>query len=539
MRFSGRYFVYIIVIICLLPIAELIIEAVSYSDSGFRHIYETVLFSYITNSVILTIGVVVLSSLFAIPAAWFVARYHFPMARYFSWLLMLPLALPSYVMAYLYIDWFDYTGPVQSLVRYLFGWQNQSDYWFFSIRSIGGAIFVLALSLYPYLFLLAKTAFSCQTRQYEQAAMLLKASPMRRFLKISLPLCWPAIIAGISLIAMESLSDFGAVQYFAVQTLTTAIYDTWLNLGSLSSAAKIALVLLVVIMCFIWLEKQSHKKELTALANQLSSAKKRLVGYKKYLVFLFCLVLFLLAFLLPFIQLVYYAFVYFKSAFTPRFIEISLYSFLIACIVSVACILISLLITILSRYAKKQMLVISQHLSNFGYAVPGVVLAIGVLILLTKIDYLINDITMFLFNAEVGLILSGSVFAISFAFVVRFLAISNNTFSSRLENIPSSIDNAATMLRHSPLRMFLSVHFPLMKTALIAAFILIFIEVIKELPAALILRPFNFEMLSTYVFQYMSDEMIEQASLGALLITLLSLVPLLWINRLLNNKTEQ
>lgn len=247
----------------LMPVFALLVESITQSNQAiFEHLWQTTLFHYIKNSLLLGLGVVLLSLFFAIPSAWLVTHFEFPLSRYFQWLLVLPLAIPSYVVAYLYTDLFDYSGVVQSTIRWLFDFDHANDYWFFNIRSLGGAILILALNLYPYLFLLLKTAFSQQSTHLDDAASLLGASSYRRFVKITLPLAMPVIIAGCALIAMESLSEFATVQYFAINTLTTAIYDTWLGLGSLSAAAKLAMILLLFIIILLSITRYFQKREL-------------------------------------------------------------------------------------------------------------------------------------------------------------------------------------------------------------------------------------------------------------------------------------
>ncbi|WP_192484126.1 MULTISPECIES: ABC transporter permease [Cysteiniphilum] len=521
----------------LMPVFALLVESITQSNQAiFEHLWQTTLFHYIKNSLLLGLGVVLLSLFFAIPSAWLVTHFEFPLSRYFQWLLVLPLAIPSYVVAYLYTDLFDYSGVVQSTIRWLFDFDHANDYWFFNIRSLGGAIFILALNLYPYLFLLLKTAFSQQSTHLDDAASLLGGSSYRRFVKITLPLAMPVIIAGCALIAMESLSEFATVQYFAINTLTTAIYDTWLGLGSLSAAAKLAMILLLFIIILLSITRYFQKREL-AITHAEPRRKIALDRRGKFLAFCFCFSIFFLGFLLPFIELIYYAIKYFAESMTRSFIIIILQTMGVAVGVAVICIIMALFITLAKRNLPSYTsLKIVQEGAALGYAIPGTVLAIAVLVVLTAFDYILNDILNYFQSESIGLIFSGSVFAIIFAFCIRFCSISINTIDARLKNISNDFDQAAQLLRHNKLSVNLAIHFPLLKHAILAATLLIFIEVIKELPAALILRPFNFELLSTYIFQYISDEMIEHAALGAMLITLLSMVPLLIINKLLHKE---
>ncbi|WP_440993044.1 ABC transporter permease [Cysteiniphilum litorale] len=521
----------------LMPVFALLVESITQSNQAiFEHLWQTTLFHYIKNSLLLGLGVVLLSLFFAIPSAWLVTHFEFPLSRYFQWLLVLPLAIPSYVVAYLYTDLFDYSGVVQSTIRWLFGFDHTNDYWFFNIRSLGGAIFILALNLYPYLFLLLKTAFSQQSTHLDAAASLLGANPYRRFVKITLPLAMPVIIAGCALIAMESLSEFATVQYFAVNTLTTAIYDTWLGLGSLSAAAKLAMILLLFIIILLSVTRYFQKRELAI--THAEPRRKIALGLRgKLLAFCFCFTIFFLGFLLPFIELLYYTIKYFAESMTRSFIIIILQTMGVAVGVAVICIIVALFTTLAKRNLPSYTsLKVVQEGAALGYAIPGTVLAIAVLVVLTAFDYVLNDLLNYFQSESIGLIFSGSVFAIIFAFCIRFCSISINTIDARLKNISNDLDQAAQLLRHNKLSVNLAIHFPLLKHAILAAILLIFIEVIKELPAALILRPFNFELLSTYIFQYISDEMIEHAALGAMLMTLLSMVPLLIINKLLHKE---
>lgn len=525
--------------ILLCPIIAIFLSAFVIDESGsFSHLLDTVLLTYVSNSILVIVSVVFLSILFALPSAWFVACCEFPTRKKLQWILMLPLAMPPYIIAIVYTNLLDFTGPVQLALRGVFNWQSINDYYFPDIRTIFGASVILALSLFPYLYLLLRSAFLTQSAGLFQAARTLGLSPMKAFWRVSIPLSRSAMAVGVSLIAMESLGDFATVNYFAVHTLTTAIYDTWLELGSLTTAAKISSMMLLAIVVLISLENYSRRKQQVYQRNSNGGVELRFVltGWKKWGVLGFIWSLVSLSLFIPIGTLLYYAAHYFTESLNDNLINYTINSVWLAFLVAILALVVALIVNFYQRLSPGVAAKSTIRLSSLGYAVPGTVVAIGVLIPLTSFDLLLHDFLLSWDLSPVGLILSGSLVILVLGYLVRFSAIAVGSVDSSLVQVSPSLDLASRTLGNGPFKTLWRVNIPLIKKGMLTAFILVFIEAMKELPAALLLRPFNFETLATYVYQFVSDEMIEYAALPALMIIALGLIPFIVVNRLLEQK---
>ena len=526
------------VVTCLLitPILALILSAFQIDDSGsFQHLIDTVLLDYTLNTLLLMFGVITLSFIFALPVAWFVACCEFPSRTLLQWALMLPLAIPPYIVAIVYTDLLDFSGPVQQFLRFLMGWRDLSDYYFPDIRTLSGAIIILSLSLYPYLYLLLRGAFLGQSGGLFQAARTLGLPPLRAFLNVSLPLARSAIAVGLSLIAMETLGDFATVHYFAVSTLTTAVYNTWLELGSLTTAAKISSLMLLGIVVLISLENYSRRRQKLYQRSGATHTELRFVlrGWQKCGVLVFSWSLLFFSFILPLSALLYYALHYFSESLNVALWKYSLNSVWLATIVAFLALLIALIVNFYQRLSPGIFAKTSIRLSSLGYALPGTVVAIAVLIPFTSLDLWLNRSLIDNGYPGVGLIFSGTLFILVAGYLVRFSAIAVGSIDSSLSQVSPSLDFAARTLGQNAAQTIRRVNLPLISKGMLTAFILVFMEAMKELPTALLLRPFNFETLATYVYQFVSDEMIEYAALPALLIVVMGLVPFIVVNRLL------
>ncbi|PSU69532.1 iron ABC transporter permease [Photobacterium phosphoreum] len=522
----------------VLPIIAIFITAMGNSDQVFSHLMNTVMSTYALNTLGLVVGTVLLTLVFGLPCAWLMAMCRLPGEKILQWALILPLAMPGYIVGYLYTHWFDYAGPIQIWLRELFGWQHVSDYWFPDLRSLWGACFVLALVLYPYVYLLVRAAFMEQSNNLLQSARLLGCSPWQSFRRISLPLARPAIAVGVSLVAMEALGDFGTVSYFALNTLTTAVYDTWLGYSNLNAAAKISAIMLLVIFLLISSERFSRRKQkmFQQQCGNDNHTKYQLTGWKKWLAVSWCWGLVGCAFILPMLQLGYYAIDYFEQSWTEQFKTYTFNSLMVSLAAAVFAVLLALMVNFYQRLDGRGISTVPMRLASLGYAVPGTVLAIGVMIPLTSADHMVNDIARSLDLGRPGLIFSGSMFAIIFAFVVRFAAVAIGSIESSLVKIPPSLDMAAKTMGYASTAMLHKVHLPLIRRGCLIAGLLVFIESMKELNAAILLRPFNFETLATYVFNFASDEQLEVAAFPAILLVIVGLIPLVIVNRSLEQK---
>ncbi|WHF35997.1 ABC transporter permease [Aeromonas salmonicida] len=521
-----------------LPVLALIFSAFSADGDLFRHLADTVLFDYLANTLGLVAGVVLLSLLFGVPTAWLVAMCQVPGRRALQWALMLPMAMPSYIVAYVYTDLLDYSGPLQAGLRTLFEWSRPADYWFPAIRSLGGAAWVLALVLFPYVYLLARASFLEQSVSLIHSSRLLGCNPWQSFRRLSLPLARPAIMVAVSLVAMETLADFATVHFFAINTLTTAVYDTWLGYGSLATAAKLSCMMLLAVVLLIALERRSRQRQQVFQKSMGHEQPLRypLKGVSRWLAGLWCWGLVLAGFGLPFVILLDYGVRYFELSWTPEFLRFAGNSLLISALTALLAMGIALLLGFFRRLDGGVKSLLPLRIAAMGYAMPGTVLAIGVLVPLTALDFGINDLAEWLGGQGPGLLLTGTLTAIVFGYLVRFVAIAIGSVESSMGKISPSLDMAARSLGQGDGGMLRRVHLPLVRRGLFAGAMLVFIESMKELPAALLLRPFNFDTLATHVYQFVSDEMLERGALGAIVIVLVGLLPLIWVNRSLDSQ---
>ena len=523
-------------LLLVLPIVAIFYTAVGETDDLFAHLMSTVMPTYTFNTIALTIGVMVLTLIFGIPSAWLMAMCRLPSEKILQWALVLPLAMPGYIVGYIFTDWFDFAGPIQVWLRDVTGWQAK-EYWFPDIRTLTGAAFVLALVLYPYVYLLCRAAFMEQNVSLLQSARLLKCTPWQTFRRVSLPLVRPAIAVSLSLVAMETIGDFGTVSYFAVNTLTTAVYDTWLGYSSLTAAAKISAIMLVFILLLLSAERYSRRKQ-KLFQNQFSSrddVRYSLSGWKKVAALTWCWGLVACAFILPLGQLLIFAFDYFARSWTAEFREFSLNSLYVSLSAALVSVVVALVVNFCQRVQDNPLSVACMRFASMGYAVPGTVLAIGIMVPVLTLDHGVNDVAKWLEWQRPGLIFSGTMVALIFAMVVRFSAVAIGSVESSLGKLSPSLDMASRTMGCTPNRMLRRVHLPLVKRGALIAGLLVFIESMKELNASLLLRPFNFETLATYVYNFASDEQLELAALPAVLLVLVGLVPLVLVNRSLEN----
>ncbi|MGB1263263.1 MAG: ABC transporter permease [Cognaticolwellia sp.] len=529
---SWKFFSWFFAFVLIVPIGVMLFASINASSELFTHLWATVLPEYVTNTLLLGALVALLTFCFGVPAAAIISHTNIVMAKQLRWLLMLPLAMPAYLVAYLYTDLFDYAGPVQRQLRQWFDWQSPNDYYFFDIRTLGGAAVVIALALFPYVYLLTRTAFEQQDRNLLRASRLLGCTRRQSFYQIALPLARPAIAVSLSLVVMETLADFATVQYFAVNTLTTAVYDTWLGYSDFAAANALASVLMLFILFVIVAEQRARagQRHQSSRPNT-HQQRKQLSVPQQIAASIFCWFLVLAGFLLPLFLLLMMAVDYadyqqFQALLITgkNSVEIAVYSATIAT-------LIALFLALFQRLHQSRWRKIPLQISGVGYAIPGTVLAMAMLATFGPLDHGINDLAKYFNFTAPGLILSGTVFAIVFAFVVRFSAIANGTINAGIGQIPKSLDLAPASLGAGTLSTILRVHLPLLKSSILVAWLLVFVESMKELPAVLLLRPFNFETLSTQIYQLISDERLEQGALGAILIVLFGLLPIIFLNR--------
>ena len=523
---------YIIALVLVVPVLVMLVGGVSTSTELFTHLWQTVLPTYLENTILLAFWVVLLSLLFGVLSAVIITQTNIIFKRQLRWLLLLPLAMPAYLVAYLYTDLFDYAGPVQRYLRAWFGWQSPNDYWFFDIRTLAGASVMLALVLFPYIYMLTRGAFEQQDQNLIRASRLLGLTAKQSFFKVALPLARPAIAVAASLVLMETLADFATVQYFSVNTLTTAIYDTWLGYGDLGAANALASILMLLVLFVVLAEQRSRAglRHQSARPNLQRELIKLSIS-EQVIASFFCWSLVILGFLLPIILLIVMAIQYSDVAQLSVLLSTGINSLKVSFFAATIAVVIALFLGFYQRLHNDKYRDMPQRVSGFGYAVPGTVLAMAMLSTLGPLDHWLNATAEFLGFTAPGLILSGSLFAIVFALVVRFSAIANGTIISGIKQIPQSLDYAPATLGANLKVTIAKVHLPILKPALLMAWLLVFVEAMKELPAVLLLRPFNFETLSSQIYQLISDERLEQGALGAILIVLFGLLPIILLNK--------
>lgn len=507
------------------------------SEGAWTHLAQTRLGLYARNTLLLALGVCVIGTIVGVSTAWLVTMCRFPGHRLFRWAMLLPLAVPTYLSAYAYTDLLQFSGPVQTGMRDAFGW-SRADYWFPQIRSLGGAIFILSFSLYPYVYLAARAAFLEQSGCAIEAGRTLGRGPWRNFLTVSLPLTRPSLVAGASLLLMETVAEFGAVDYCAVDTLATGIYRTWIGLESITAAAQLASCLLGVVTLLILIELIARRR---ARHHHMTHRMRPLPSYQLgpsagIGAMLACLLPVLIGFGVPCALFIRMAWRSGDARALELFADHGSKSLVLGLTAALLATILGLIIVYGRRVHPGHATLLASRCAGMGYAIPGTIIGIGLLIALTWMDHRLNAVVAHWFGPEArpGLLLSGSVVAVMLGYQARFMAVALVIIDAGLGRVRASLDDAARTLGASRLRVLTRIHLPLLRGSLFAAALLVFVDVIKELPATLILRPFNFETLAVRVYQLASDERLPEASTGALAIILIGLAPVIVLSRLID-----
>lgn len=524
----------LVALVVCLPVAAVAWMAFFPSENIWPHLMETVLPDYILTTLWLMLGVGLGTFVIGTATAGLVTLCRFPGSRVFEWALLTPLAIPAFVIAFVYTDLLDYGGPVQIALRALFGWKTPRDYWFPPVRSLGGAITMMTLVLYPYVYLLARSAFLEQSQAVLEVSRTLGCSPLRAFLRVGLPMARPSIAVGLALVLMEALNDFGTVDFFAVRTLSAGVFNVWLIMQNRGGGAQVALVLLTFILLLVWLERAGRQGRRYHESGTRSAPVRPLVltGWKGAGAALLCFLPLGLGFLLPAGQLTVFAVQRFSDSWTDAFFTLARNSLALSFTSAAGALVIGLFLAYAVRLGRDTpFLRWTVRLASLGYAVPGAVLAVGVLIPFSRFDNWVDGVVLEATGWKLGLLMTGTTGALMFAYVVRFLALSQGTVEAGLGRVRPSLDMAARTLGRSPAQVLRQVHVPLVRGSLLTAVLLVFVDCMKELPATLLLRPFNFETLATHVYQFASDERLEQSALAALSIVVVGLLPVILLSR--------
>ena len=520
----------IFLLILLAPIFFVLISLFGEYNENWSHLYNYVLSKYLLNSFFLILGVSILSTILGVGSAWLITNYDFVNKAWLEWAVILPLAIPPYILAYTFTGLFDSYGTANEIIKNIF--DTKDNYIFFpNVRNIYGAIIVFSFTLYPYIYLTTRMAFLNQSRSLMEAGTLLGLNSWSLFYKLAIPLIRPALIAGLALVIMETISDFGAVEHFAVQTFTTGIFRTWFGMYDLNTAMQLSSLLLIFIAFFVVLERTERNKMSYTYSNSTfrKTGSKKLKGSKSLCAFLFCFTPLFIGFILPIIELTNWA-IFFPSE--NFFSENVIYSFFntiwLGISAGIICTMFALFINFLKRFDKGFFLKSSSQFLALGYALPGLVLAVGIIQFFTFLDdYFIR------YFLKISLV--GSVIGLIIAYTIKAYALANNTIESGFKRISSTIDDVSLSLKGSKFLIFYKIHMPLLKTSLLTSLLLVISEVIKELPATLILRPFNFDTLAVSTYIYASEERMYEAASPAMLIVLVGLIPIFFLSRIIRN----
>ena len=522
----------LVALLFIAPIAAVVFSIFGPSTGTWSHLVSTVLPEYIANTLWLLVGVALGVVFLGVGAAWLVSMCRFPGSGVFEWLLVLPLAMPAYVIAYAYTDLLQFAGPVQTALREATGWRVH-EYWFPEIRSLGGAMAMFSLVLYPYVYLLARAAFLEMPVSAFEAGRTLGYGAWRGFFRLALPLARPGIAAGAALALMETLADFGTVSYFAVQTFTTGIYRAWLALGDPVAAAQLATLMLVFVAAILVFERANRgSSRFYDTGRRSRISPYRLNGAKAWVAVAACAVPVLLGFVLPAWILARLAFSEGDAHFfTPRMLGLIANSFTLAAVSAAAAIVLALILAYAARTDRGFLVAAAHRIAGLGYALPGAVIAVGILLPVARLDNMIDAWMTQVFGRGPGLLLTGSVVALVYAYLVRFLAVALQTVEAGLSKVTPSMDDAARGMGLSPVRTLFRIHVPIIRGSMLTAGLLVFVDVMKELPATFVMRPFNFDTLAVQAYNFASDERLAEAATASLVIVAVGLLPLLILCR--------
>src|SRR5690554_1655392 len=520
-----------IVFFIALPVLAIILNLFKGPGETWGHIVRNLLGQYISNSFFLLALCSVLVLLFGVTTSWFVSRYEFPLRKQMEWLLILPLAIPSYIVAYAYAGVFDYGGTFELFLR-LFGIEAVR----IDVMNRIGLAFVLSISLFPYVYVSSRTFFVNEANNLLEASKVLGVGEVTSFFKLVLPLARPAIVAGLVLVFMEVLNDYGAAAYYGVNTFTTGIFRSWFSLEEPETAIYLSAILVIIVFALLLFEKWQRRNK--QFANNKSGShyihRKKLSRTGQWLMFLFVLTPVALGFFIPLIQLLYWAFLTFSKVFDFSFLQLSLQSFGIAFITAFITVLVATLLIFSTKWNKLGFVKTLSRLGVLGYAIPGAVVAIGIMIPTLTLDKWLIDFLYTSFGIRTGFLINGTLVALVYAYLVRFLAVAYGPIESTSLKVSATIPDTSKTLGVGNFKTFFKIEFPLIKTGLLGAFILVFIDVLKELPLTLILKPYDINTLAVKAYEYASDERIMEAAIPSLFIIFTAAIPVIFLNRLLN-----
>lgn len=523
---------YIFAVLILLPNIDIIMHIFAKSNENWIHIKTYLLKDYIRN----TLTIIIFTGGFAMAIgtmlAWLISAYDFPFRKFFKWALILPLTIPPYIAAYTYNGIFNYTGVVQRVLRNSLHMKLNQDY--FNIMSIKGAIFIFTVFLFPYVYMITRAFLEKQSASLIENARLLGRNTLEIFFSVILPISRAAIVGGTSLVILEVLNDYGVVSYFGIPTFSTAIFKTWFSMGDVNSAVKLSSILIFLVLGIMTLENwiRRRKKYSYTTTKIKPIVKKKISGIKGFLATTFCLIIFSLGFLIPTAQLIQWSLLTYEEILNIKFFGMVFNSLWVALVVTVFIVIMSIIIANYSRMEDNGFTKLLSKITLLGYSIPAAVIAIGVILLFVSLDKNLQGVFKAINPNSTELVLSTSIFMLLFAYIIRFLAIGYQAIDSGFGKIGKKFFEASRMLGHGVNYTFFKVDLPMLKPAIISAFALTFVDVVKELPLTLILRPFNFNTLATKTFEYANDEMIHEAAIPALIIIIISVISIYLLYKL-------
>lgn len=524
-----RYIPVIVAILVLIPVGTVMLSFLTPAGEIWQHLVETTLSRLLLNSFWLALGVAISSAVLGVSLAWFTAVCDFPGRKIFSWGLLLPLAFPAYVLAFVTLGLFDFTGPIQTSLR---SWSGTELFWFPNVRSRMGVIIVMTLAFYPYVYLLARNAFLTQGKRSLEAAQSLGLNSTQGFFKVALPMARPWIASGVMLVLMETLADFGTVSVFNYDTFTTAIYKAWFSMFSLSAASQLASLLIIIVFVLIVIEQKFRSRIRYAETKQSSRVPPIiLTGWQSWAVAGFASATLFFAFLLPITQLFIWATHTFAEEFNQRYLGFLWHSLMLSGLAALLICTISILMIYSARRHPDMVARVAVRIATIGYALPGVVLAVGIYVPLAWVDNWFSQMAMQLFSIETGFLFQGTLIVMLIAYMTRFMAVGYNPIDSAMQRVTLSIDEASMGLGVSGLSMLKKIHLPILKGGIFTAVTLVFVDVMKEMPITLMTRPFGWDTLSVRIFEMTSEGEWEQAALPAVALVLTGLIPIAMLTR--------
>ena len=523
---------YILIILLLTPIVMLILSSFQNNLDTWLHLLDTKLSLYFYNTLFLILGVGILSITIGVSCAWIVTKYKFFLSSFVEWGLLLPAAIPAYIVAYCYTDFLEYGGIIQTTLREIFNWETSKEYFFPEIRSMTGAVLILSFALYPYIYFITKVAFTSTPKNLFDVA---KIHDKSEFLYVALPMARPAIVAGLSLVLMETISDFGTVEFLAVETITLGVFNLWLGMNNFSAASQLSFFAFTFIVVLLGVELSARKNQ--RFNNpQASSYEKKVeeISYNKSLILFFiCLLPILFGFMIPVLILINLSMQSLDQSNFYSFIEISLNSIYISLLGAFLTILFSFIIVVAVKYNGGKRFAFFATIAGSGYAFPGVILALATTFFLSVVQNNIN-VLFTNFNLNWNLTLIGTFTALLYTYICRFNAIGVGYINSGIQRVSPNLLEAGRLQGASFEKSLFKIIFPLIRPSILTGFLIVFVDIFKELPVTLLLRPFNFETLATFVYQYAKEEMLEQCALAALLIILIGTIPVFILNKTIN-----